>query len=62
MLAFSRFGTPQLPFLGSYKALMPMAACMLWICSGAVALSMPTTNLLAKVVMNRVKGSQLPGS
>jgi hypothetical protein len=28
-----------------YKALMPMAACTLCRCSGAVALSMPTTNL-----------------
>ena len=43
------------------KALMPMAAGKLRMCSGATALSMPTTNLQAKMAMNKASGHQLPG-
>ena len=45
-----------------YKALMPMAAWTLCRLPGAVALTMPTTNLQAKIAMNRARGSQLPGT
>ena len=45
-----------------YTALMPMAAFRLWMDSGAVAVSMPTTNLQAKIAMNKARGSQLPGT
>ena len=50
-----------MPDNSPYKALMPMAAGKLRMCSGATALSMPTTNLQAKMAMNKASGIQLPG-
>lgn len=51
-----------MPDNNPYKALMPMAACKLRMCSGTTALSMPTTNLQAKMAMNKASGKQLLGT
>ena len=50
-----------MPDKSPYKALIPMAACKLRMVSGAMAFSMPTTNLEAKMAMNKASGNQLPG-
>jgi hypothetical protein len=50
-----------MPDKSPYKALMPMAAGELRMVSGAMVFSMPTTNLQAKMAMNKASGIQLPG-
>ena len=50
-----------MPDKSPYKALMPMDACRLCMVSAAMAFSMPTTNLQAKMAMNKASGNQLPG-